>query len=155
LTVYVKHAQYRHLSTESSSPVLKWVLPPVSAARGGPLYAQVVEGIKLAISRGDLVPLQLLPSFRQLAEQLMVSVITVKRAYEELEQEGIIFRRQGQGTFVADVGVVRTRESRLRSARLFLDQALAEAKAAGLRRSEVRDLFLETLKCDDHDSCDT
>jgi GntR family transcriptional regulator len=139
------------LNVEESSPSLKWVLPPVSAARGGPLYAQVVEGLKLAISRGDLQPHELLPSFRQLAEQIMVSVITVKRAYDELEQEGIIYRRQGQGTFVADAGVARTRDSMLKQARTLLKQALTEAKAAGLAAPEIRRLFLETLKADDHD----
>jgi len=136
---------------KESSPSLKWVLPPVSAARGGPLYAQVVEGLKLAISRGDLLPHELLPSFRQLAEQIMVSVITVKRAYDELEQEGIIYRRQGQGTFVADAGVAMTRESMLKQARTLLKQALTEAKAAGLAPPEIRRLFLESLKSDDHD----
>jgi GntR family transcriptional regulator len=139
------------LNVEKSNPALKWVLPPVSAARGGPLYAQVVEGIKLAVSRGELLPHELLPSFRQLAEQIMVSVITVKRAYDELEQEGIIYRRQGQGTFVADAGVARTRESMLKQARTLLKQALTEAKTAGLALPEIRRLFLESLKSDDHD----
>jgi GntR family transcriptional regulator len=139
------------LNKDVSKTNLKWVLPPVSVARGGPLYAQVVEGMKLAISRGDLLPHQLLPSFRHLAEQMMVSVITVKRAYDELEQEGIIYRRQGQGTFVADKGVARTRESMLKQARALLRQGLMEAKAAGLAPPEIRRLFLETLKPDDHD----
>src|SRR5918993_4104536 len=78
------------------------ILPPLSAAGPGTLYQQIVDGLKREVSEGRLRPGQALPSFRQLAEDLLVSVITVKRAYEDLERDGIIFRRQGLGTFVAD-----------------------------------------------------
>jgi GntR family transcriptional regulator len=124
---------------------LKLLLPPVSAAREGPLYAQVVEGIKSAVSRGALAPHQQLASFRQLAAELMVSVITVKRAYEELEQEGIIYRKQGLGTFVADAAAARTRDSLLHNARELLRQAAVEMRAAGLSPGEQRRLVLETI----------
>ncbi len=75
----------------------------------------------------------------------MVSVITVKRAYEELEREGIIFRRQGLGTFVAEGGVSRSREVKVERARALLREALTEAAEAGLKPADVRKLFLETL----------
>ncbi|MCC6155719.1 MAG: GntR family transcriptional regulator [Candidatus Hydrogenedentes bacterium] len=80
----------------------KLLLPPISSAAPGTLYQQVVEGIKREIAEGRLGPGSALPSFRALAEDLLVSVITVKRAYEELEREGIIYRKLGLGTFVAD-----------------------------------------------------
>ncbi len=130
---------------EPPKPSLKMLLPPVSAARAGTLYAQVVEGIKSAVSRGALAAHAQLPSFRQLAAELMVSVITVKRAYEELEQEGIIYRKQGLGTFVADAGLARSRESMLRNARELLRQAAAELRAAGLSPTAQRRLLLEAL----------
>ena len=81
-----------------------WLLGPISPAANGALYQQIVDRLKREVSEGRLKPGAALPSFRQLAEDLLVSVITVKRAYEELERDGIIFRRQGLGTFVAEHG---------------------------------------------------
>ena len=124
---------------------IKLLLPAISPAAPGTLYDQIVIGLKRAIGAGKLAPGALLPSFRQLAEELLVSVITVKRAYEELEREGIIFRRQGLGTFVAEDGGDRSREAKLEHARTLLAQAAREASEAGLKAAEVRRLFLETL----------
>ena len=92
-------------------------LPPISPAAPGALYDQIVAGLKREISEGRLPPGSSLPSFRRLAADLMVSLITVKRAYEELEKEGIIYRRQGLGTFVAEHGGNLSRESKLSPAR--------------------------------------
>ena len=75
----------------------------------------------------------------------MVSVITVKRAYEELEREGIIFRRQGLGTFVAEAGADRSRAVKTERARSLLLEAAREASEAGLNPAEVRRLFLQSL----------
>ena len=72
-------------------------LGPLSAAVPGALYQQIVDAVKREVGAGRLAPGSALPSFRALAEELLVSVITVKRAYEELEREGIIYRRQGSG----------------------------------------------------------
>src|SRR6188768_3751337 len=92
-----------------AEPKRKFLIPPISAAAPGALYQQIVDGIKREISEGRLAPGSPLPSFRTLAEDLLVSVITVKRAYEELERERIIYRRQGLGTFVADAADDRSR----------------------------------------------
>ena len=70
-------------------PQPKLILPPISPAASKPLYEQIIDGIKREISAGRLPSNSALPSFRALAEDLLVSVITVKRAYEELEHEGI------------------------------------------------------------------
>ena len=123
----------------------KLLLPPISPAAVGTLYEQIVSGLKRAIGDGKLVPGDALPSFRQLAEEMLVSVITVKRAYEELEREGIIFRRQGLGTFVAEGGGDRSREVKIEQARALLKDAAREAAEAGLKPADVRRLFLETL----------
>ena len=104
-----------------------------------------MAGLKQAIGDGRLTPGEALPSFRQLAEEMLVSVITVKRAYEELERDGIIYRRQGLGTFVAEGGGDRSREVKLEAARKLLIEAAREAAEAGLKPSEIRSLFLETL----------
>src|SRR5262252_1459630 len=100
-----------------SPAVGRLLIAPLSAAAPGALYQQIVDGIKREISSGRLAPGSALPSFRTLAEDLLVSLITVKRAYEELEREGIIYRRQGLGTFVAEQGRDRSREAKLTAAR--------------------------------------
>ena len=115
----------------------KLTLPPISAAEPGTLYQQIVEGLKREVSEGRLPPGSALPSFRSLAQELLVSVITVKRAYEELEREGIIYRRQGLGTFVSSAAVDRSREAKTDRARELLREALREATEAGLADKEV------------------
>lgn len=117
-----------------------WLLPPISPA-AGPLYQQIVDGFKREISEGRLAEGAALPSFRQLAGELMVSVITVKRAYEELEREGIILRRQGLGTFVARNGDDRTRQLKTEHAGELLRAAIREAREAGLGEKEITELF--------------
>ena len=67
-----------------------------------PMYLQILEQIKLKILAGDWPPGRALPSIRELAAETKVSVITVKRAYLELEHEGLIVTHQGRGSFVAD-----------------------------------------------------
>ncbi|HEY5912438.1 MAG TPA: GntR family transcriptional regulator [Verrucomicrobiae bacterium] len=122
------------------------LLGPISPAADGTLYQQIVDRLKREVSEGRLKPGAPLPSFRQLAEELLVSVITVKRAYEELEREGIIFRRQGLGTFVAEQGRDRSREAKLAAARELLSGGCREAAEAGLKPAEVLSLFHEILK---------
>ena len=124
---------------------IKLLLPPISPAAPGTLYEQIVTGLKRVISEGKLAADAPLPSFRQLAEELLVSVITVKRAYEELEREGIVYRRQGLGTFVAARGQDRSREVKLDQARTLLSQAYQEATEAGLTAPEIHQLFQEIL----------
>ncbi len=122
------------------------MLGPISPAADGALYQQIVDRLKREVSEGRLKPGTALPSFRQLAEDLLVSVITVKRAYEELEREGIIFRRQGLGTFVAEHGYDRSREAKLAAAKDLLRGGLREAAEAGLKPAEILDLAREILK---------
>ena len=117
------------------------LIPPVSPASAGPLDQQIVDGVKREISEGRLPAGSPLPSFRALAEDLMVSLITVKRAYEELEREGIIYRRQGLGTFVSEDGADRSREVKREEAEGLLRAALQEAREAGLSNREFRKLF--------------
>ncbi len=74
----------------------------LSQASERPMYLQIVERIKQRVSVGDWLPGQEIPSIRALAAELRISVITVKRAYYELEREGVIVTNQGKGSFVAD-----------------------------------------------------
>lgn len=125
-----------------------FMLGPISPAAPGPLYQQIVDGLKREVSAGRLKPGAPLPSFRVLAEELLVSVITVKRAYEELEREGIIYRRQGLGTFVADRGHDRSREAKLNTARALFRGAAREAAEAGLKPAEILDFARKLMKGD-------
>ena len=123
-----------------------WTLPFISPAAPGALYEQIIEGIQREISAGRLRPGDALPSFRQLATDLMVSVITVKRAYEELEREGILYRRQGLGTFVSETGQDRNREARQAEAAQLFQAAIASARQAGLSDREIVSLVRESLQ---------
>ena len=118
----------------------KLLLPQISAAAPGTLYQQIVDGLRREIAEGRLPAGTALPSFRGLAEDLLVSVITVKRAYEELEREGVIYRRQGLGTFVAETGADRGRQARQQRARERLADAVREAVDAGITRKELVEL---------------
>jgi GntR family transcriptional regulator len=100
----------------------------ISQADRRPMYFQIMEQIKQRVAAGDWQPGQEIPSIRSLAVALRVSVITVKRAYLELEREGVIAARQGRGSFVAeDVDL----SQRLRHEEL--DQHLAAAADVALR----------------------
>jgi GntR family transcriptional regulator len=121
------------------------IIPPISPAAPGALYEQIVQGFKKEISAGRLEPGTPLPSFRVLAEDLLVSVITVKRAYEELEREGIIYRKQGLGTFVAEQGDHLTRKAKEERARELLQKGVTEALEAGLSPQKIAAVFKTIL----------
>lgn len=74
----------------------------ISQADARPMYVQIMEQIRQRVAVGDWAAGQEIPSIRQLAMSLQVSVITIKRAYLELEREGVIVTQQGKGSFVAD-----------------------------------------------------
>lgn len=116
---------------------MKMILQPISPAAPEPLYEQIIAGIKREISSGRLPPHTPLPSFRALAAELLVSIITVKRAYEELERDGIIYRKQGLGTFVSENGTERSREVKHHHADELLHRALREGMEAGLTSAEL------------------
>ena len=122
------------------------LIGPISPAADGALYQQIVDRIKREIAEDRLKPGTALPSFRQFAEDLLVSVITVKRAYEDLEREGIVYRRQGLGTFVADLGHDRSREAKLNTAQELFRAAAREAAEAGLKAPEILELAQKIIK---------
>jgi GntR family transcriptional regulator len=129
----------------ATEPHKKLLLRPISAAAPGPLYQQIVDGVKREISEGRLTPGAPLPSFRALAEELLVSLITVKRAYEELEREGIIFRKQGLGTFVSEEGAARSRDAKRAQAASLIAEALREGREAGMSDEELLKLVYRLL----------
>src|SRR5882724_8766885 len=118
----------------------------ISAAVPGALYQQIVDAIKREVGSGRLAPGSALPSFRALAQELLVSLITVKRAYEELEREGIIYRRQGLGTFVAERGHDRTRAAKRAAARTNIAAGVHAGREAGMSDRELQQVLRDELK---------
>lgn len=119
---------------------------PVSAAATGALYEQIVAAVKREVAANRLPPRTALPSVRALAADLLVSVITVKRAYEELEREGVIYSHQGLGTFVAEKGREQTRRSKREAARSAMRQAIGAGHEGGLTDKELMNLLKTELE---------
>ena len=109
----------------------------ISNSGGVPIYDQITRQMKGLILRGELKEGEALPSMRLLAKELRISVITTKRAYEELEREGFINTVPGKGCFVAPQDPELAREDALRRAEEHLSQAVDVAKTAGLTLSEL------------------
>ena len=103
-----------------------------------PIYAQITGQIKEKILSGELASGQALPSIRLLAKELRISVITTKRAYEELEAEGFVYTVPGKGVFVSAPNPELHREETLRKVEELLQQALDTARAGGVTAQEVR-----------------
>jgi GntR family transcriptional regulator len=112
----------------------------ISQTDARPMYLQIMEQIRARIAAGDWAPGKELPSIRALAAGLNVSVITVKRAYLDLESEGVIVTRHGKGSFVADVnGLAGVKEQQL-------DEHLTEAAEIGRLLGFTPDELAERLR---------
>src|ERR1700710_1667986 len=114
----------------------------ISRSDGRPMYLQIMEQIKQKVAVGDWPRGEEIPSIRQLAVDLQVSVITVKRAYLELEREGILVTQQGKGSRVASgAGLgARLREQELQQ---HLEQAMRIAAQLGIRPEELEERLRE------------
>ena len=111
-----------------------------------PIYQQIVDQIKAAILRGELQAEQPLPSIRVLAKELQISVITTKRAYEDLEKDGLIYAIPGKGSFVAAHGEHRLEESKKRLVEEKIKEAIGIAKTMGLTKSELSKIFKSMME---------
>lgn len=111
-----------------------------------PLYEQIVEQVQELIVKGDLSAGETLPSIRQLASELTTSVITVRRAYLELEKTGFIITRPGIGTFVADLDERKRREIALKSGKEKLQETIEGMRRSGLSDEDIRHLFIQVMR---------
>ena len=109
---------------------------------GVPIYDQIFTQIKSQILSGALSENEALPSIRSLAKDLRISVITTKRAYDELEAEGYVYTVAGKGCFVAEKDLDLIREQKLKELEGHLSAAVQLARTCGLSREEL----LETLR---------
>ena len=111
----------------------------LSNASGKPIYEQISSQVKEQILLGQLCAGDGLPSMRLLAKELRISVITTKRAYEELEQDGFLENVPGKGCFIAPQNRHLLREAQLRRVEGHLLQAMDEARKGGFTLSELHE----------------
>lgn len=113
----------------------------VSNSSSEPIYEQISSQIKGMILKGKLNEGDLLPSIRGLAKDLQISVITTKRAYDELEKEGFIETVQGKGSYVAGQNKELMREKKLKIIEEKLFEVVEESKLLGLSYKEVGEML--------------
>ena len=106
-----------------------------------PIYEQVVSQVKQEILNGSLAPESKLPSVRELAGELRISALTVKKAYDTLEQEGFIVTVHGKGSFVAGVNRDLALEAQKKEVEKELDTVIKKAKSCGMTEEEITQLF--------------
>lgn len=110
-------------------------------ASGDPIYLQIKNQVKAEILSGALEPGEKLPSIRFLAKELRISMITAKRAFDELETEGFIHSVQGKGNFVAAQNEELIREEYLKKVEEKISELIELSSVAGLSEDEVMEMF--------------
>lgn len=106
-----------------------------------PIYEQLVEQVKNLILSGELPENEALPSVRTLAAALKISALTVKKAYDKLEEDGFVVTVHGKGTYVAPTNRSLALEARRRAVEEDFTRALDKARAVGMTPSEIRELL--------------
>jgi GntR family transcriptional regulator len=117
------------------------MLIKIDSTSGLPIYLQIVNQIKTEVALGRLRPEDPLPSVRQLAVDLTVNPNTIARAYLDLEHEGIIYKRPGQGTYVSTRAVQMAKSERIRVFGEWLEKAVVEGIHLDLSTSEMTEVF--------------
>jgi GntR family transcriptional regulator len=118
----------------------------ISNSNSKPIYEQITSQIKNLIITGDLKSGDMLPSMRLLAKELRISVITTKRAYEDLERDGFIESVTGKGSFVADKNSDFIKEEHLRITEQYLQKAVETAKLSGITLDELIEVLTMIFK---------
>ena len=108
---------------------------------GVPIYDQVFSQIKSQIMNGTLTEDEALPSIRNLSKDLRISVITTKRAYDELEREGFVYTIAGKGCFVAPKKLDLLREQNLKLIEEYLEKAIKLASASNLGKEDLIEMI--------------
>ena len=111
-----------------------------------PIYEQIYTQIKGQIIAGTLRPGEALPSIRHLAKELRISVITTKRAYDELEKEGFLNTVAGKGCFVSEKNTELIREANLKEIESLMERILSLAATCGLNSDDLLEMFRYFMK---------
>ena len=106
-----------------------------------PIYEQIVNQIKDKIMHGELLEETMLPSVRTLAKNLKVSALTVKKAYDQLEEEGFVNTVHGKGSFVACANQAQMLEEKKKEVESEFEQTIRKARSCGMEDTEIRELF--------------
>ncbi|MBQ6806414.1 MAG: GntR family transcriptional regulator [Lachnospiraceae bacterium] len=106
-----------------------------------PIYEQIVEQIKKMVVSGELKPEDILPSVRTLAKDLKISALTVKKAYDFLEEEGLTVTIHGKGTFVSAMNTEQMLEEQKKEIEGEFEKSIAKGKAYGISAGELKELF--------------
>lgn len=136
--VYILYINTNMLIYRSDRPGMNIV---ISNSSQEPIYEQIARQIKNMIMRGELTEGDMLPSIRSLAKELQISVITTKRAYQELENDGYIVTVQGKGSFVAAQNKELLKEMRLKIVEEKLAEAVDAAKTIELTLEEMQEML--------------
>ncbi|MEQ6355783.1 MULTISPECIES: GntR family transcriptional regulator [unclassified Lysinibacillus] len=113
----------------------------ISNSSKEPIYEQITNQIKSLILTGDLLEGTALPSMRQLAKDLQISVITTKRAYEELEKAGFIYSIVGKGSFIAEQNLEVIKEKKLKVIEEQLSAVIKNSREIGMSLNELQELL--------------
>lgn len=111
-----------------------------------PIYEQLMSQIKALVIGGELKPGAPLPSVRALSTELKISALTVKKAYDRLEEEGVVVTVHGKGSYVAETDVRLAEEARRREVERQFEEAIARALAAGMTKEEIEELVALLLE---------
>lgn len=112
----------------------------ISNSSDKPIYEQITSQFKQMIMNGEIEAGEQLPSMRMLAKELRISVITTKRAYEDLERDGFIYTVIGKGSYVAEKNMEFIREEQLRIVEDYLQKAVDGAKVGGVSLNEMLEI---------------
>ena len=131
---------YNHNITENNSKEKKMNII-ISNNSSIPIFEQIENAIKQAIFSNELKEEDMLPSVRSLANDLKISFLTVKRAYDELEQAGFIKTIQGKGSFVAPKNLELIREEKLKEIQDYIEKIYDISKISNISEEEIKELF--------------
>ena len=113
----------------------------ITNSSGLPIFEQIENSIKEAIFSNELKEGEMLPSVRSLANDLKISFLTVKRAYDELEKAGFIKTVQGKGSYVAPKNLDLIKEEKLKEIQGYIEKIYEVSKISNISKEEVRELF--------------
>jgi GntR family transcriptional regulator len=107
-----------------------------------PIYEQIMGQIKAMIVKDELKENDILPSVRSLSKELRISALTVKKAYDNLEQEGFTITVHGKGTYVVATNTEAIKEENRKEVETALELAIQKGRRYGLQDEEIKDLFI-------------
>jgi len=122
------------------------MLSPVNPRSALPIYLQIIDQIRRQVAAGVLAPGDQLPSVRELAARLLINPNTAARVYRDLERDGLLETRRGQGTYIASNASALAESERTRIVRESMKQVIQEARAFGLSDEAILEAFREALE---------